>query len=324
MIDRRGVLAAALALPAAARAQGSGQTFDRPLRLIVPNAPGGTSDILARLMAEPLGRALGTTVVVENRTGAGGMVGADVVAKSAPDGTTLLVLDISPLATYPSLFSKMPFDPVRDLAPVQMLIFAPWVMAVANKLPVQDAAGLRDYARAHRGAVSIANSGAGTLTHIFGVSLAQAWGTELIHVPYRGGAPGLLAVASGEADCTAVGATQGLPFVRNGQMRGIAVSGKRRMTELPTLPTFGELGWPLPDAGTWQGLMVAGGTPAPVLAKLEAAAAEVMAQPAIRTRIADLGGEVVTEGAAAFRDKLRADTEALGAIIRANGIKVTD
>ena len=320
-MQRRHLLAAAaagLAAPAIARAQG----FDHPLRVIVPNAPGGTSDILARLIAEPLGRALGQNVIVENRAGAGGNIGADAVAKSPPDGHTMLLLDVSVLATNPSLFARLPFDVERDLAPVQMLIYAPYILAVSNRLPVKDAAGLVAHAKANRGALNAANSGAGTLSHIVPLSLASAWGTEMTHVPYRGGAPALLAVASGEADLTVAGATQSQPYVTNGQMRGVAVSGPKRFTNLPDLPTFRELGWPLPDSGTWQGLLVQGKTPKPVVERLEFELRKVLEEPAIRARIAELGGEVRADGAEAFRRRLRADTEQLGAIIRANNIRL--
>ena len=314
----RRTLLAGLAAPAIACAQG----FDRPLRIVVPNAPGGTSDILARLIAEPLGRALGQPIVVENRTGAGGNIGADLVAKSAPDGSNMIILDVSVLETYPSLFAHLPFDPERDLAPVQMLIYAPYVLAVSNRMPVRDAAGLAAYAKAHAGAVSAANAGAGTLTHIVALSLGAHWGAELIHVPYRGGAPGLLAVASGEADFTMSGATQSLPYVLNGQMRGIAVSGTHRLTAVPELPTFAELGWPLPDSGTWQGLLVQGSTPPAIVGRLETVVRQVLEAPALRARIAELGGEVRTEGAESFRQQLRAATATLGGIIRANNIRM--
>jgi tripartite-type tricarboxylate transporter receptor subunit TctC len=320
MLHRRNLLAGAglLAAPSLARAQ----TFDRALRIVVPNAPGGTSDILARLLAEPLGRALGQNVIVENRAGAGGNIGADAVAKSPPDGHTMLLLDTSVLATNPFLFARLPFDVERDLAPVQMVIYAPYILAVSNRLPVQDAAGLVAYAKANRGKLNAANSGAGTLTHIVALSLASAWGTEMTNVPYRGGAPALLAVASGEADLTMAGATQSQPYVTGGQMRGVAVSGPKRLASLPDLPTFRELGWPQPDAGTWQGLLVQGNTPRPVVARLEAEVRKVLEEPAVRARVADLGGEVQADGAEAFRRRLRADTEQLGAIIRANNIRL--
>jgi tripartite-type tricarboxylate transporter receptor subunit TctC len=323
MVQRRSLLAtgaaaALLAAPVIARAQ----TFDRPLRIIVPNAPGGTSDILARLIAEPLGRALGQSAIVENRAGAGGNIGADLVAKSPPDGHTMLLLDVSVLATNPALFARLPFDVERDLAPVQMVIYAPYILAVSNRLPVQDAAGLVAHAKANPGKLNAANSGTGTLSHLTAVALAAGWGTEVTSVPYRGGAPALLAVASGEADLTMAGATQSQPYVVGGQMRGVAVSGPKRLAAVPNLPTFRELGWPLPDAGTWQGLLVQGRTPPATVARLEAEVKRVLEEPAIRARIADLGGEVQADGAESFRRRLRADTEVLGGIIRENNIRL--
>jgi len=320
-MHRRNLLAAAslLAAPAiAARAQG----FDHTIRIVVPNAPGGTSDILARLVAAPLGRALGQTVVVENRAGAGGNIGADLVAKSPPDGHTMLVLDVSVLATNPSLFTRMPFDVERDLAPVQMLIYAPYILAVSNALPVRDAAELAAWAKANPGRLNVANSGTGTLTHLVSLALAAHWGAEITAVPYRGGAPALLAVVSNEAQLTMAGATQSQPYVVGGQMRGVAVSGPRRFAALPDLPTFRELGWPQPDAGTWQGLLVQGRTPPAMVARLEEEVRKVLEEPAIRARIAELGGEVQADGAEAFRRRLRADTEALGAVIRAHNIRL--
>ena len=315
-MQRRHLLAAALAAPGIARAQG----FDRPLRIIVPNAPGGTSDILARLIATPLGKAVGQSVIVENRTGAGGNIGADYVAKSAPDGTTMLLLDVSVLATNPFLFARLPFDVEKDLATVTMLIYAPYILAARNALAVQDAAGLAAYVKANPGKLNFANAGAGTLTHLVSVALAAAWGGGMTQVPYRGGAPGLLAVVSGEADLTMAGATQSMPYVTQGQMRGIAVSGTHRLASLPALPTFAELGWPHPNAGTWQGVLVQGNSPPATVARLEEALRQVMQEPAVRQRIAELGGETRTEGARAFRDQLRADTASLGRVIREHNI----
>ncbi|MGG5821204.1 Bug family tripartite tricarboxylate transporter substrate binding protein [Falsiroseomonas sp. HW251] len=318
-MQRRTLLAAsaaALATPALA------QEFSQTVRLIVPNAPGGTSDILARLIAPSLQQRIGQNVVVENRAGAGGNIGADAVAKSRPDGHTMLVLDVSVLATNPFLFARMPFDPERDLAAVQMLIYAPYILAVNNQLPVRNAAELVAYAKANPGKLNAANSGTGTLTHLVALSLASSWGTTMEHVPYRGGAPALVALVSNEANVTMAGATQSMPYVTGGQMRGIAVTGPRRFANLPDLPTFRELGWPEPDAGTWQGLLVQGQTPPAMIARIEREIAAVLNEPAIKTRIGELGGEVQADGAAAFRTRLAQQTESYERIIRANNVRL--
>jgi tripartite-type tricarboxylate transporter receptor subunit TctC len=324
---RRHILMAATAAAAGAAlpAPGGGlraQEFTQPVRIIVPNAPGGTSDILARLIGPPLAARLGQSVVVENRAGAGGNIGADLVAKSRPDGHTMLLLDVSVLATNPFLFARMPFDTTRDLAPVQMLIYAPYILAVNKALPVQDAAGLVAYAKANPGKLNAANAGTGTLSHLVALSLAAHWGTEMTAVPYRGGAPALLALVSNEANLTMAGATQSMSYVVNGQMRGIAVTGPRRFANLPNLPIFRELSWPEPDAGTWQGLLVQGATPQPVVARLEREVAAVLNEPVVKARIGELGGEVQADGAAAFRARLAEQTEAYGRIIRANGVRL--
>ena len=323
MAYRRNILQAAAAAPLALAAPAlRAQDFTGTVRIIVPFGPGGTSDILARLIAQPLSQRLGQSVIVENRPGAGGNIGADAVAKSRADGHTMLLLDISILATNPFLYARLPFDAERDLAPVQMVVYAPYILAVNNQLPVQDAAGLVEYARRNPGRLNAANSGTGTLTHIVALSLAAAWGTEMTHIPYRGGAPALLSLVTNEANLTMAGATQSMPYVVNNQMRGIAVTGPRRFPNLPNLPTFRELGWPEPDAGTWQGLMVQGQTPRATIARLEREIAGILNEPAIRTRIGELGGEVAAEGAESFRRRLREQTESYSQVIRANNLRI--
>jgi len=322
-MNRRTILQAAVAaptlgMPALARAQ----DFTQALRIIVPFGPGGTSDILARLIAPSLSARVGQNVIVENRPGAGGNIGADAVAKSRPDGHTMVLLDISALATYPWLLARMPFDPVRDLAPVQMVVFAPYILAVNSSLPVQNAADLAAYAKANPGRLNAANSGTGTLTHLVALSLANHWGGAMEHVPYRGGAPALLSLVSNEANLTMAGATQSMTYVVNGQMRGIAVTGPRRFENLPNLPTFRELGWPEPDAGTWQGVLVQGQTPPEVVARLGREIAAVLAEPAVKARITQIGGEVQADGAASFRTRLAQQTESYGQIIRANNVRI--
>ena len=306
-----------LAAPAL-RAQG----FDHTIRLVVPNAPGGTSDILARLIAPELTRTLGQNVVVENRAGAGGNIGADAVAKSPPDGHTLLLMDVTTIATNPALFPRLPFDNTKDLAPVTMLIYAPYILGVANKLPVRDAAGLAAFAKSAPQPLNAGNSGVGTASHLTLIQLADFFGREMTHVPYRGGAPALTAVVSGEADLTIAGATQAQAYATNGQMRAVAVTGTHRLAALPDAPTFREVGWPGVDAGTWQGVMAQGNTPRPLLERLHKELAAALTQPAVAARLKDLGAEPRTEGPDPFRRWLDRETETYTALIRANNVRL--
>jgi tripartite-type tricarboxylate transporter receptor subunit TctC len=321
-MNRRTILRAALAAPAlsplaapALRAQG----FDHPIRIIVPNAPGGTSDIIARLITIELSKATGQSVVVENRAGAAGNIGADVVAKSAPDGHTLLLMDVSTLAINPALFPRMPFDVQKDLAPVSMVIYAPYLAAVKNALPAKNAAELAAYAKTK--GLNMGNAGVGSLTHLTSVEVGQHLGGDVTHVPYRGGAPALNAVVSGEADMIINGATATQPFVAGGQMRGIAVSGPKRLPALPDVPTFTEVGWPMADAGTWQGIMVAGNTPRPMIERVFKELKAVVEQPAITARLNELGGQTWLEGPEPFRAWLTKATAEFGGIVTKNGIK---
>jgi len=318
-MNRRQVLALAAALPAA---PALAQSFDRPLRLVVPFAPGGTSDILARILAPELTRLLSQNVVVENRSGAAGNLGAELVARSAPDGHTLLLIDTGVLATAPALFTRLPFDPARDLAPVNLLIYAPYILAVHPSVPAQNAAELEALARRSPNAINVAHSGVGAANHLTALMLTQHWGAELTQVPYRGGAAALAAVTGGEAQLIVNGATATAPFAKDGRLRGIAVSGPRRLAEFPDLPTFGELGWPATDSGTWQGVLVAGATPAPLIARLDEAFRSALAVPAVAQRMASLGAETRAMGAAPFRTWLAAETETWGRIVRANNIKL--
>jgi len=311
----RRALAALLAVPAIARAQ----SFDRPIRLVVPIAPGGTSDILARILGPSVSRQLGQPVVVENRTGAAGNIGAEYVARSAPDGHTLLLIDTGALATAPALYARLPFDPLRDLDPVNLLIYAPYILAVHPAVPARNAAELVALARARPQAVNVAHSGVGAANHLGALILAQHWGAELTQVPYRGGAAAIAAVTGGEAQLIINGATATAPFTRDGRLRGIAVTGPARIDDLPT---FAELGWPGAESGTFQGVLAAARTPPALLARLDEAFRTAMAEPENARRLADLGAQVRALGPAPFRTWLAQETEAWGRVVRANNIRL--
>ncbi|MFD2183802.1 Bug family tripartite tricarboxylate transporter substrate binding protein [Rhodoplanes azumiensis] len=316
------VVAAALAgaalLPAPAEAQ---QTFSRAVRIVVPYAPGGTSDILARLIAPKLQEAIGQAVVVENKPGGSGNIGADAVAKAPKDGHSLLLLDVGTLALAPSLFPDLTFDPQKDLAPVGMIMFAPYVLAVSPATPAKSVAELISWAKANPGKLAVANSGIGGMNHVTPIRIAKALGIEWKNVPYRGGAAATRAVVSGESQVIFNGVTATLPFVKNNQLVGLAVSGPERLKSAPDLPTFDEAKLPAGDAGTWQGLMVTAGSPPELVAKLDTELKKILASPDIAQKIADLGGTVKADGPAAFRTWFADNVKTLGAVVRENGIK---
>jgi tripartite-type tricarboxylate transporter receptor subunit TctC len=319
MFTRRAAVAAGLMAPLAAPAVARAQ-FNRPIRLIVPFAPGGTSDILARLMAPGLGQTLGQSVVVENRTGANGNIAADLVAKSPPDGHTLLLTDTGSLATAPTLFRSLPFNVTRDLAPVTMLIFAPYLFAVHPSLPVRTAPELIAHARANPGKLNVAHSGVGSANQLTAIVIAKHFGLDWAYVAYRGGAAAVQAVAQNESQVVLNGVTATAPFAVDGRLRGLAVSGEQRMAALPDTPSFKELNFPAVDSGTWQGIVCAAGTPAPVVATLSDTFRKVMADPAIAKRIADLGALPKAEGPDSFRAWLADAIGRWGAVVKDSGI----
>jgi len=322
MITRRSALALAAGFAMLGIAgSASAQSFERTVRIIVPYAPGGTSDTLARIIAPQLSQAIGQTVVVENKPGAAGNIGADAVAKADPDGHTLLLADVGSIATAPGLFSDLSYDPLKDLAPVGMIMFVPYVLAVNKDLPVTNAAELVDYAKANPGKLAVANSGIGGVNHITAVAMAKDLGIQWKTVPYRGGSAATQAVVSGESKVIINGTTATLPFVANGQLRGIAVTGQARIASAPDLPTFTEAKLPSADVGSWQGLLTTAGSPPALVDKLNQALGEILKQPEVAERIAQQGGRVVAGPPADLGSWLATNTEAWGKVIADAGIK---
>ncbi|MEP9378162.1 tripartite tricarboxylate transporter substrate binding protein [Aquabacter sp. CN5-332] len=315
-------IAAVLSLTFAAALPSAAQEFARPVRLVVPFAPGGTSDILARLIAPKLSEAIGVAVVVENKPGAAGNVGAEVVAKAQPDGHTLLLMDVGSLATAPSLFPNLSYDVQKDLAPISMVMFGPYVLAINPSVPATSVQELVAYAKANPGKLAVANSGVGALNHVTAVIIAKALGITWKNVPYKGGAAASRAVVAGESTVIINGTSATLPFVTSKQLVGLAVTGDERLAAAPNLPTFKEAGLPAADAGTWQGLLTTSGTPPAVIARLNTELRKILADPDIAKKIADQGGEVRTGTPDAFKEWLATNMKSWGAAIQEAGIKV--
>jgi tripartite-type tricarboxylate transporter receptor subunit TctC len=311
------VIAATGAFSFAAHAQ----TFTKTVRIVVPFAPGGTSDILARLIAPKMQEAIGQTVVVENKPGAAGHIGAFQVANADKDGHTLLLVDNSTLAIGPSMIAKMTYNPTKELAPVGMILFAPYVLAAHPTLPAKNVEELVAYAKANPGKIAFANAGIGVANHIAGLQLTSAWGIDVIHVPYKGGADAIKAVVGGEGQLILNGATATAAFVKQGTLKGFAVTGDQRVEAIKDVPTFTELKMAAADSGTWQGVYTSGGTPPAMVERLNAELNKALAQPDVAAKIRDLGGQVKAGKPSDLATWLETSTATYAKIIKDAGIK---
>ncbi len=298
------------------------QQFTRPVRVIVPYAAGGASDILARLIGPHLSKAIGQPVVVENKLGATGNIGADFVAKAEKDGHTLLLAEMGAVAAAPSLFTKLTYDPQKDLTGVAMLVFGSYILAVHPSVPVNTVAEMVAYAKANPGKLAIANSGIGNTNHLTGILLAKYWGIDWKYVPYKGGAAAIRGVVANESNVIINSALATQSYVIQNQLKGLAVSGTKRLDALKSLPTFQELNLPAVDSGTWQGVMTTAGTPTPMVARLNAELKKILAMPEMVKKISDLGAEVRIGSPEDFTSWMKANVEVWGTIIRDAGIKL--
>ncbi|MBU8539386.1 tripartite tricarboxylate transporter substrate binding protein [Roseomonas tokyonensis] len=288
----------------------------RPIRIVVPFPPGGSTDVLARRLAEKLTVALGHTVVVENRPGAGGTVGADAVAKSPPDGHTLLMGVTGSNAIAGSLFRNLPYDPATAFAPVSRLVSAPLILVVNKDVPATDVQGYIAAARAANGGMTYATPGNGTSMHLTGVMFGQAARVDLTHVPYRGSAQALTDLIAGQVKSSFADFLVVLPQVRAGAIRPIAVTSLERHPLLPEVPTMAEAGLRGFNAASWQGLFAPAGTPAEVLGKLHAEVARAMQSPEIKDSFASQGFLVEATTPAEFDAFVKAEVAKWAVVVR--------
>ncbi|MBD0271291.1 MAG: tripartite tricarboxylate transporter substrate binding protein, partial [Acetobacteraceae bacterium] len=294
MTKRRTLAAAALAasIPARSRPQpaAGGAGFpSRPLRLVVPFPPGGPNDLIGRVLAQKLSALLGQPVVVENRSGSGGVVGTDAVAKAAPDGHTVAVTSAGALAIAPNLVASMPYQVGRDLAPVALVATVPELLAAHPSVPANSLAELVAHAKASPGRLNFASSGNGSMPHLAGEALRFAAGVEIVHVPYRGAAPAVTDLVAGQVQVMFADLPVLLPQVRSGALRAIALAGRERAPLLPEVPTTAEAGMPQVLAENWYGLVAPARTPDPVLAALRDATARALRDPEVEATLRDQG-----------------------------------
>ena len=317
-------VAALLGLLIASEATAQSSYPDKQVRLLVGFAAGGPADIAARIVADGLTEALGKPIVVENVTGAAGNVAADRVAKAAPDGYTLTMAASSTIATNVSLYDKLPFDPVKDFAPVSQVCFTPNILALNNDVPAKSVPELVALARARPGELTFGSAGVGTSQHLAGELFKTMAGVNLQHVPYRGITQVMPDLLGGRLTMVFGNISAVLPLMREDKLRAMAITSIKRSSFVPNLPTLAEQGFPGFDATAWFGLMAPAGTPAPIVAKLHAETVKILARPEVRDKFGVLGMEVVGNTPEQFADVIKAEIPVWAKIIKQSGAKATE
>jgi tripartite-type tricarboxylate transporter receptor subunit TctC len=320
----RGMLRWALgALFACIATVASAQSYpNRAIRLVVPFPAAGTTDILARAAAQKLTEAFGQSVVVDNRPGAAGNIGSDLVAKSAPDGYTLLMGTVGTHAINPSLYSKMPYDHVKDFVPVVLVAGVPNVLVVNPALPVNSVADLIKLAKDKPGQINFASSGSGTSIHLSGELFKTMAGVDITHIPYKGSSPALTDLMGGQVQIMFDNLPSALPQIKAGKLRAIAVTSLKRAPVLPDVPTISESGLPGFEASSWFGVLAPAGTPAPIVARINAEVNKWLQSTDARERLLSQGAEAAGGSPEQFANHIRAESEKWAKVVKASGAKV--
>jgi len=293
----------------------------RPIRLVVPYAPGGVSDITGRIVAQKMTELIGQTVVVENRAGAGGMVGTGAVAKSEPDGYTIVLSSLSAYAIGPRMVKAPLYDPIRDFTPIAAVALAPTVLTINAALPFQSVRELIAYAKANPGRLNYGSSGIGSVAHISAEVLRASTGIELVHVPYKSAAQAYPDMISGSLAMVFDALPSAINHIRSGKARPLAMMSDRRAALVPEVPTFAEAGFPEATLRLWVGLHGPANLPGAIVQKLNETAARTVASPEVRERFAAVGADPYTVSPREFSELVRADVERLGRMMAAAGIK---
>ena len=293
----------------------------KPIRLIVPYPPGGSADILARAIGQKAGEGLAQPIVVENRPGAGTLIGTDALAKSAPDGYALMLGTVSSHAINPALNSRLPFDPLKDFTPILLVASIPFAMIVHPSVPARSVQEFIALARARPGQLNYSSAGNGTSNHLAGELLKSMTGIELTHAPYKGSAPALNDLISGQVSLMFDLVLTAAPHIKSGAVRGLAVTGKQRSAVLPELPTVAETGLPNYEVSAWFGIFGPAGLPHQVVQRLNGEFVNAMQQPELRQRLASLGADPLTSSAEEFSAYLRSEIDKWAKVVKASGMK---
>lgn len=292
----------------------------RAIRFVVPSAPGGGTDITARIVAPRLSELLGQQVVVENRPGAGTMIGGEVVARSAPDGYTLLV-GISTLAINPAVYRKVPYDALKDFAPVTQLVATANLLVTHPSLPVRTVRELIAFAKPRPGLIDYASAGVGTNPHLSVELFLSMTGLKMVHVPYKGSGQGIVDVAAGHVPVMMPSILAGLPYAKSGRLRGLGVTSARRSGAAPEVPTIAEAGVPGYEASQWFGVLAPAGTPRGIVVRLHAEIARALQTPDVKARLANDGADAIGSTPEEFAAFLRSETAKWAKVARNAGIR---
>jgi tripartite-type tricarboxylate transporter receptor subunit TctC len=313
-----GVLAGAGLVPAA-----DAQAYPtRPIRLVVPFPPGGSLDVVARALGQKLSEAWGQPVLIDNRPGAGGNIGADLVAKSAPDGYTILEGALSTHAVNVSLYARMPYDPIKDFAPITLVAITPNVLVLNAAFPVNSVPELIAYAKAHPGALAFGSGSNGSAGHLAGELFKTEAGVDMVHVPYKGGAPALQALLAGDTQLMFDNLANSTPQLKAGRLKALAVTTAKRSPLAPDLPTLSETGLPGFDIYTWWGFMAPAGTRPDIIAKWNAEVRRILATPEMRAFFAQQGAEPAPTTPEQFAALIKSEIPKYAKIVRESGAKV--
>ena len=306
---------ATFALPAQAQ-----QYPVRPIRLIVPSTPGGSVDTLARTIGPRLSERWGHQVIVDNRGGAGGVIAAELTAKAPPDGYLLMLGTVASLGTNISLHKKLPYDPIRDFAPVTLVSTSPYVVTTHPSVPVRTIKQLVALAKARPGALIYASSGVATGIHLTTELFMMTAGIKMVHVPYKGGAPAATDLIAGQVAVMFNNVITAVPHVRVGRLRALAVTTAKRSPALPEAPTVAESGYPGFESNSWQGIVTRAGTPGPIVARLNSEAVRVLQLPEVRNPIVSQGNDIAASSPEAFLAYMRSEMDKWGKVIKAAGV----
>jgi len=318
------VVAAAIAACAAALScpGASAQAYPlRPVRFIVPFAPGGSTDTLARAIGQKLGDALGQQVVVDNRSGGNGNIGMEIVAHAAPDGYTIVLGYIANLAIGPNLYAKLPFDPVKDFAPVTQLAQSPNILVVHPSVPAKTFREFIAYAKAHPGQVNFASASVGSIGHLTGELLNNAAGIRMQHIAYKGSGQAVIDLLGGQIQSMFSGMSSVMPHIKSGKLRALAVTGAQRSPAAPDVPTIAESGFPGFEATAWYGVLAPAGTPRSVIDRLHDEIVRALKAPDVRERLEGVGFELVGGTPDAFGAYIKSEIKKWAKVVKTSGAR---